>query len=169
MGRKVSLFIIITTGKHAGSVLVYYHLSVFSSASAVLNNELFSISSISLQLRKLYQSQKEKKTFPLFKKSIVTPEVRWSLVSFFLLCNGGNIMLHLDANNCVSSNFCHGCNSRKYVFKMSKEIVTCQQEPINWSLFKPEYDLWGDFSFLAHQTMDARLYTLFSKEIRPKP
>ena len=28
MGREVSVFIIITTGKHAGSVLVYHHLSV---------------------------------------------------------------------------------------------------------------------------------------------
>ena len=28
MGREVSLFIIITTGKHAGSVLVYHHLPV---------------------------------------------------------------------------------------------------------------------------------------------
>ena len=28
-GREVSAFIIITTGKHAGSVLVYHHLSVF--------------------------------------------------------------------------------------------------------------------------------------------
>jgi len=28
MGREVSAFIIITTGKHAGSVLVYHHLSV---------------------------------------------------------------------------------------------------------------------------------------------
>ena len=28
MGREVSLFIIMTTGKHAGSVLVYHHLPV---------------------------------------------------------------------------------------------------------------------------------------------
>ena len=31
MGREVSAFIIITTGKHAGSVLVYHHLSVYIS------------------------------------------------------------------------------------------------------------------------------------------
>ena len=31
MGREVSAFIIITTGKHAGSVLVYHHLSVYLS------------------------------------------------------------------------------------------------------------------------------------------
>ena len=31
MGREVSAFIIITTGKHAGSVLVYYHLSVIGT------------------------------------------------------------------------------------------------------------------------------------------
>ena len=31
MGTEASLFIIITTGKHAGSILVYHHLPVTSS------------------------------------------------------------------------------------------------------------------------------------------
>ena len=35
MGREVFLFIIITTGKHAGSVLGYHHLPVDSALGAI--------------------------------------------------------------------------------------------------------------------------------------
>ena len=55
MGREVSAFIIITTGKHAGSVLVYHHLSVpyfcLNGERATLKNKTY-IGAASLKKKK---------------------------------------------------------------------------------------------------------------------
>ena len=52
MGRAVSVFIIITTGKHAGSVLVYYHLPVIvcENPLSILEPKSLEIGNIGLKL-----------------------------------------------------------------------------------------------------------------------